>query len=172
MALPRLATISSNASNCLLSVVSLYGTHNANVRKSNIDESTNAPLPKFTCSIQVFNKLSRNCFDDSNDDLFSCSCLRLKSPLEECINEFNISMAAYVTARSFLCNDATTFFPIDSRNLSNQTTFIVIFPFVDFCRLDKNVLINSTHPCRFVNAPKPTLLANKRLSAWKLASSS
>lgn len=126
MARPRPATISKSESNCLLSVVSLYGTHNANVRKSNIADKTSAPLPKFTCSSHVFKRFSKNCFDDSSDDLLSCSCFKLNSPLIECISEFNISIAAYVTARSLRLNDATTRRPIDSRNLE-------WFPWKCFC---------------------------------------
>lgn len=77
IALPRPATISNRVSNCLLSVVSLYGTHRANVKKSNIADRTSAPLPKFTCSTHVFNRFSKNAFDDRSEDLLSCSCLRL-----------------------------------------------------------------------------------------------
>jgi hypothetical protein len=42
---PRLATISNRLSKCLPSVVSLYGTQSANVRKSNMDDTTSAPVP-------------------------------------------------------------------------------------------------------------------------------
>jgi hypothetical protein len=44
---PRLATISNRPSKCFPSVVSLYGTHSANVRKSNMDDTTSAPVPRF-----------------------------------------------------------------------------------------------------------------------------
>ena len=44
--LPSLATISSKLSKYVPSVVSLYGAHRANVRKSNMEEITSAPVPR------------------------------------------------------------------------------------------------------------------------------
>ena len=46
MARPSLATISSNVSKYVPSVVSLYGAHRAKVRKSNMAVITRAPVPR------------------------------------------------------------------------------------------------------------------------------
>ena len=48
--LPLQATVSNKLSKWSLSVVSLYGEHRENVRKSNIAEITNAP-ELYTCNI-------------------------------------------------------------------------------------------------------------------------
>ena len=45
--LPLAATISNKWSKCLPSVVSLYGTHKAKVKRSSMAETTRAPVPWF-----------------------------------------------------------------------------------------------------------------------------
>lgn len=84
--LPSAATISSRVSKWVPSVVSLYGAHRENVKKSNMADITSAPVLCTTWTLNVSNKVSRNFFEERSEYLFSCSCRRSYSSCMGCMN--------------------------------------------------------------------------------------
>jgi len=89
-------------------------------------QAKNMKFLNTTWVVHIFSRVSRKDFDERIDDLFSCSCFKSWSELTECISEFIMSMAEYVTARSLRLKAATTFVPMISRKLEGSATLKIV----------------------------------------------